>query len=103
MNGYEWQTQTNQFTGKLYTIAELEDDFDNLPDQSLAYRESLAAIRYIDEVHGDGKLQDIIKAMKAGESLQKALERNLGFDYQTFEYCWQQWAVANMSNHIEKH
>jgi hypothetical protein len=103
VNGYEWQTKTNDLRGTLYTMAQLEDDFDQLPDQSLAYRESLAAVRYIDEVYGERRLQDMIHAMKAGQSIEKAMGKTLGLDYQTFSYSWQQWAVDHMSFHMEKH
>lgn len=103
VNGYEWQTRTNQLTGKLYTMEELEKNFDNLSDQSLAYRESLAAIRYIGEVHGKSKLQDVIVAMKAGQSMETALQRNIGLTKQTFALAWQQWAILHMSSDAEKH
>jgi len=103
VNAYEWKTKTNQFNRKLYTMAELDHDFDNLPDQSLAYRESLAAIRYIDEVYGDKKLQDIIQGLKMGQSMESTLQKNLNLDYGNFEYSWQKWAVDNMDSHTEKH
>jgi len=102
VNHYEWQTRTNQLDGKLYTMAQLNGDFDNLPDQSLAYRESLAAIRYIDEVHGEGKLQDVINGLKKGQSMEKTVQANLGLNNGTFQQAWQQWAVVNMKNHTEK-
>lgn len=103
VNDYEWQTTTNQLDNKLYTMAELDNDFDNLPNQSLAYRESLAAVRYIAEVHGEGKLQDIIKGLKMGQSMEKVLQRNLSLSYQEFQHSWQQWALTNMNRHTEKH
>jgi hypothetical protein len=53
VNNYEWRSPSNSLGGKLYTMAELDANFDALPDQSLAYRESLAAVRYIAEVYGD--------------------------------------------------
>lgn len=102
VNDYEWKTATNKLDGKLYTMAELEGNFDNLPDQSLAYRESLAAIRYISEVHGEDKLREIISGLKKGQSLEMAIQRNLGLDYPTFEHAWQQWAVSNMKNYGQK-
>lgn len=103
VNGYEWQTRTNQLDGKLYTMGELDQNFDNLPDQSLAYRESLAAIRYIAEVHGKSKLQDMIVAMKAGQSMETVLQKTIGLTNQTFAPAWQQWAKTYMSSYTEKH
>lgn len=103
VNNYEWQTTTNQLDNKLYTMAELDHDFDNLPDQSLAYRESLAAVRYIDEVYGEGKLQDIIQGLKMGQSMEQVLQKNISLDYQRFEHSWQKWALTNMNSHTQKH
>ena len=95
-NGYEWVTVNNTDYDKLYTQAELDGNFDNLPDQSLAYRTSLAAIRYITETHGEAKLQQVIASMKQGQSCEKAITTALGMDYQTFEKHWRQWAATNM-------
>lgn len=96
VNHYEWKTKTNTLDGELYTMAELDKDFDNLPDDSLAYRESLAAIRYIAEVHGSDKLQEVIQGLKAGENIERALQHSTGLDYTTFEHSWQKWAAAHM-------
>ena len=101
-NHYEWQTATNNLDGKLYTRAELEGDFDNLPNQALAYRQSLAAVRYIAQVYGEDKLREMIKDLQDGQSLDKAVQRTLGLDGASFEQEWQQWAVVNMKNYSAK-
>jgi hypothetical protein len=103
VNNYEWHTATNKLDGTLYTMAELEGDFDNLQNQSLAYRQSLAAVRYIGEVHGEAKLQDIISSLKAGQSMDKAIQKNLSLDDAAFEQAWQQWAVTHMNSNGKKH
>ena len=96
VNEYEWRTTSNRLDGKLYTMAELEGDFDNLPNQALAYRQSLAAVRYISETYGNDTLQDIIKELQKGYSLEKTIQKRTGLDYPAFESLWQQWAVENM-------
>lgn len=101
-NHYEWQTPTNNLDGKLYTMTELEGDFDQLPNQSLAYRQSLAAVRYIAQVYGEDKLREIITELQAGQSLDQGIQKILGLDYVTFEHAWQQWAVINMKNYSKK-
>lgn len=102
VNHYEWQTADNNLDGKLYTMTELEGDFDKLPNQSLAYRQSLAAVRYIAEVYGEDKLREIITELQGGQSLDKAIQRSLGLDYASFEHSWQQWALTNMKNYSAK-
>lgn len=102
VNDYEWQTKTNGLDGKLYTMAELEGDFDNLPNQSLAYRQSLAAVRYIREVYGETALRDIMMDLKKGLSLEKAIQNRMGLDYSKFETSWQAWASVNMAHDTNK-
>jgi len=99
VNHYEWQTATNNLDGELYTMTQLEGDFDGLPNQSLAYRQSLAAVRYIAQVYGEDKLREIINELKAGRSMDKAIQKTLGLSYADFEHSWQQWAVVNMNNY----
>ncbi len=96
VNGYEWRTPDNALTSRLYTQSELDRDFDNLPSQALAYRESLAAIRYIAVVHGDDKLRQVIAALSAGRTMEQAINGSLGMDYGAFSAAWQHWAVENM-------
>ncbi|HWR41660.1 peptidase MA family metallohydrolase [Sporomusa sp.] len=99
INGYEWVTAGNQLTGKLYTMDELSGDFDELPNQALAYRQSLAAVRYIAEVHGDAKLSQVINYLKAGVTVDKAIEKTLGVDYATYETMVNLWATSNMKEY----
>ncbi|EIW18622.1 MULTISPECIES: peptidase MA family metallohydrolase [Pelosinus] len=101
-NHYEWITADNVLDNRMYTMRELEDSFDELSNQSLAYRQSLAAVRYIAEVYGEDTLQDVIKSLKAGDSLDKAISKNAGIDYAVFENSWKQWAEVHMNKKTEK-
>jgi hypothetical protein len=96
VNGYEWRTADNSLGGRLYTQAELDDRFDDLPSQALAYRESLAAVRYIAAVHGDAKLRQVIAALAAGRTMRQAVAGPLGMDYGQYEQEWMNWAKTNM-------
>lgn len=102
VNDYEWLTSVNHLDGKLYTMAELEEDFDQLPNQSLAYRQSLAIIRYIREVYGEDVLQEIIMDLKKGQSLETAMEKRIGISTSALESSWQEWAVKHMKHPKEK-
>lgn len=96
VNRYEWVTPQNKLTGDLYSMAELEGGFDDLPNQALAYRESLAAIRYIAEVHGQDKLNAIISRLQQGVPVKTAIEMVLGMDYEQFNREWPAWARDHM-------
>lgn len=99
VNGYEWVTADNRLTGKLYTAEELDRDFDELPNQSLAYRQSLAAVRYIAEVQGEAKLNQVLLYLKAGERTDQAIEKTLGMDYATYMSLVNLWAQGNMQQY----
>jgi hypothetical protein len=96
INGYEWQTPDNKLDGSLYTMNDLDDHYDQLSNQALAYRESLATIRYIVAKSGDGGLRKVIGLLQTGKSMKTAIKEVLGVDYSTFEQDWQQWAKVNM-------
>lgn len=96
VNDYEWRTADNSLAGRLYTQSELDGSFDALPDQSLAYRESLAAVRYIAAVHGEAKLREVIAALAAGRPLPDAVAAALDMDYGMYAIEWPKWAKMNM-------
>jgi hypothetical protein len=96
VNGYEWRTADNSLRGALYTQAQLDDSFDDLANQSLAYRQSLAAVRYIATVHGEAKLQQVIADLAGGRTIQRAVAGALGMDYGQYEQEWMNWAKKNM-------
>jgi len=99
VNNYEWVTADNRLAGKLYSMNDLDGDFDGLSNQSLAYRQSLAAVRYIAEVHGEAKLSQVLGYLKAGEKVDKAIEKSLGMDYATYETMVNLWAKGNMKEY----
>lgn len=99
VNGYEWITADNDLTDGLYTMAELDGNFDGLPNQALAYRQSLAAVRYIAEVHGEDKLSQVVTSLQAGQRVNKAIEKTLGMDYATYEAMIDLWVQGNMKQY----
>ncbi|MDT8902955.1 peptidase MA family metallohydrolase [Anaeroselena agilis] len=96
VNGYEWRTAANSLHDRGYTQDELDRDFDSLANQALAYRESLAAVRYIAAVHGETGLKNVIAALAAGRTMEDAIAASLGMDYASFAKEWPRWARENM-------
>lgn len=94
LNGYEWITSTNKLDQPLYTLAELERDFDGVKNQSLAYRESFAAVRYIYEIYGDESVRAVLRELSRGKTMHAAIKDVLKMDYEQFEQAWQHWARA---------
>ncbi|KUK83798.1 MAG: Uncharacterized protein XD97_0097 [Pelotomaculum thermopropionicum] len=76
----------------LYSMQELAEKFDGLPDQSLAYWESLAAVRYLVYFYGEDALDDLIKELGRGLNFSAALKKVTRLDCAGFEKQWQEWA-----------
>ncbi len=70
---------------ELYSFTEMDATFDDLPDQSLAYHQSLEAINYLVAKYGRSKLDDILDALGAGKTLNESFRSVLGVDMQQFE------------------
>lgn len=98
VNNYEWLTPKNRLDQSLYSMQTLDDNFDSLDNQALAYRESLAAVRYIADVHGEAKLKEVISSLQSGDNMGSAINKALGMSYTQYEQAWKEWAVNNMKN-----
>lgn len=94
LSGYEWITPTNKLDQPLYTLEELERDFDGVQNQSLAYRESFAAVRYMYEIYGDESVRAVLGELNRGKTMRAAIKDVLKMDYTQFAQAWQQWARA---------
>jgi len=103
------QSEENRLTGfqfaapevswkRFYSFREMDGEFDRLEDQALAYRQSLAAVEYLREVHGEDKIKQILKALAAGKNMDEALRETIGVNLQGFESNWQNWVIQNKSS-----
>lgn len=75
-----------------YSLKDMDRNFDDLPDQALAYRESLSAVEYISSVYGEKKLLAIVNSLGQGKGMGQSLESILGVDIATFEQNWRSWS-----------
>lgn len=98
INNYEWLTPDNDLRQRpLYTMQQLDGDFDALPNQALAYRESLAAVRYIAAVYGEDKLPAMVRELQHGRPLPATIKDVLGISYDAFAAAWPAWAETHMA------
>lgn len=82
---------------KLYSLKDMDDNYDNLPDQSLAYRESLVAAEYIVDNYGTAKLNDIMTQLGKGYTMDQALINVIGVNQKQFESNMHNWLENNMN------
>lgn len=100
LTGFEFDDPGANLDQPLYRLDQMDLYFDNLPNQGLAYRQSLLAVRYIVEVHGEDKLKAILASLGQGNKMERALTLELGLDMKNFELNYQQWAKGQSTNNI---
>lgn len=67
-----------------YSLADMDRGFDNLPDQSLAYRQSLLMVDYLVQKRGLAGLQQILDRLGQGATLDQAFQQVLGTNVTDF-------------------
>ncbi len=98
VTGFEFNTPAGSLNQPLYSMSKLTADFDNLPNQFLAYRESLFAVRFIVDQYGEGALYDLMKQLGQGVEFNQAMQNVTHLNTGQFEARWQEWAQKVTSN-----
>jgi hypothetical protein len=93
LTGFEFKDSAASLKQPLYSMKELTADFDDLSNQSLAYRESFLAVRYIVDNYGEGALYSLLKQLGRGRNFDQALHNVLQMDQARFETSWRDWAL----------
>lgn len=78
----------------IYSMKDIAENFDDLPNQSLAYKEAFAAVRYIAGVYGEKTLHDLIKSLGDGMEFENAMQKHLNIDYAELEKCRREWVLS---------
>jgi len=81
--GYLWLEESAALDQRLYTLADLEERFDTLPNQALAYRESYLLVSYMAEAYGTEGLAGLIARLGQGMPFSRAVAESLGVDMAT--------------------
>jgi len=70
---------------EFYPLDQMDGEFDLLPNQSAAYRQSLAMVDYLAGRFGEDALKQILQALGRGEKLDRALIESTGLNTKDFE------------------
>lgn len=95
LTGFEFNDPAGSLRQPLYSMRELTEDFDSLPNQPLAYSQSLAAVRYIVQHHGEDALHDMLKELGRGKDFGQAMRQVLGLEETRFEAKYKDWALVS--------
>lgn len=96
LTGFRFTEPQGRLTGQLYAFKQMDKNFDYLPNQSLAYRQSLAAVQFLVEQYGDESLEKLLQELSAGVPLPKAIDSTIQLDLGSFEEVFTQWAKENV-------
>ncbi len=89
ITGFEFSNISRSPGQVLYSMRDLSQNFDSLPDQYLAYREAYLAVKYIVDQYGENALFELIKELRAGTDFEQALLKSMKLDCNEFEARWQ--------------
>ncbi len=93
--GYRWLERGSTLRQRLYTLAELTDQFDELPNQALAYRQSHLLVDYLAESCGAGGLQRVVAGLAGKRPFDQALRDACGVGPGALERQWLRWIEAH--------
>lgn len=91
--GVLWDDPAADFTGELYSLADLER-FSDLPNQSLAYRQALSLVQYLAASRGEAGLKKIIAALGEGAGFPEALAAAGITSPAALAAGWQAWLAS---------
>ncbi|CCO08359.1 peptidase MA family metallohydrolase [Desulforamulus hydrothermalis] len=92
LTGFEFQDEQASLEQPFYPLSDMDRQFDTLPNQPLAYRQSYLAVRYVAEVYGEAALKNILHNLAQQHKIDRAFAVVLGVDMATFEQDYQRWA-----------
>lgn len=85
--GYEWK-EADVTASTHYGIDELHGGFASLDNQALAYRQALLLVDFLVHQYGFERLQDVLRHMARGWSLDHALRKTMGITLTEWQDNW---------------
>ena len=95
LTGFLFDEPAGSLGQDLYSLQEMNRGFDALPNQALAYRQSLSAVEYIVKFYGEDNLHRIIRELGRGQNMNEVFGQVLSMDLPEFERKWQLWLKEN--------
>lgn len=80
-----------------YPLTELDKDFDQKPNELLAYWQSLETVRYLINEFGMEKIKEFINTLGQGEKFPEAFQDVYGFSMSELEIEAKEWMIKESS------
>lgn len=95
ITGFRFREEAGSLNQQRYSLQQLTYEYDELPNQSLAYRQSLAAIVYMVENYGQQSLHEVMDLLGKGYTTDQALIKVCNVNLDTFERQLNDWLDKN--------
>lgn len=76
---------------KPYSLKQLDREFDDQPNQLMAYWQALAAVEFLDQQYSIDKIKELINRLGEGYNLEVAFRTTFGISFAEFETEYQVW------------
>lgn len=97
--GFRFEESNSSLEQELYPFTKMDRNFDNLPNQNLAYRQSLAAVYFLVDTHGEESINELLEVLATGVSQEKAFGEVFGYkDMDDYEAKWRAWLKQNIED-----
>jgi hypothetical protein len=91
ITGFEFDSPEGDLHQELYELRDMDRQFDALPNQALAYSQSLAIADYLYNQYGHGQVEQLLSELGHGLTLNRALVSSIGLDLAGFEQDFFRW------------
>ncbi|HYG60654.1 MAG TPA: hypothetical protein VD902_21480 [Symbiobacteriaceae bacterium] len=98
--GYLWLEPESTLNQPLYSLRDLEERFDQLQNQPLAYRQSFLLVDYLARVYGEESLAGLVDRLGEGIRFADAVHQITGNSMSTIYSDWHSWTI-NHSGELE--
>ena len=85
MTGFRLKEPSPEQQERPYTLDQLERDYDSLPDQTLAYWQSLQTVSCLIDEYGMGKMRHMLDLLGGGSKMEEALQTTYGISVSKLE------------------
>jgi len=85
LTGFTLDEPTEEAKLNIYSFNKLDRNFDEQPDQDLAYWQSLLAVEYLVEKHGEHIINELLEELAQGNNLNAVFKKVVGEDLAQFE------------------
>ena len=89
--GYEWLEAGSSLANPLYELDDLDQNFDQQPNQALVYRQALSMVSYMQYLQGTDGLNRFMDILGESTPFYQALSQVYGLEKEEFLLQWQEW------------